>query len=155
MRVKESFFAQEVGADKADGIIAARVEDDELVFRWLGRRHDLLNEHASGDGAARAVHFGIDWGQDVALFRCQTVATKVDERQVRTNRAPLELIERLKKPTAVDVEAARHLAVAGHHLEAVFGQQLRHADCIGHGIIERAEANRGRGSPKIIVLPDH
>ena len=147
------FFAQEVGADK-DGIVTARVEDDELVSSRLGRRHDLLDERPLGDRAGRTVHTGVNGGKDVALFRHQTVTSKVDERQVRTGRALLELLESLKKPAAVDVEAARRLAIAGDHLEAVFCEQLHHADRIGHRIIERSQANLGRGPSRVGALPN-
>ena len=154
-RITGEFFAQEVGADKADGIVPARVEDDELVFRRLGRCHDLLDEHGLGDGAGRAVHTGVNGGKDVALFRCQTVTSKVDERQVRTGRALLELLESLKKPGAVDVEATRRFAIAGDDLKAVLCEQLHHADRIGHRISERSQANRGRGPSRVGVLPNH
>src|SRR5262249_7358955 len=112
-------------------------------------------EHALGDRTGGAANSGIDWRDDVALLGRYAVASKVDECEIRSRRALLELFESLKKPVAVCVEATRRLAVAGHHLKAVLREQLRHAGGIGHRITERPQACGGRGTSQVGILPDH
>ena len=79
-------LALEAGADIADGVVAAGVEDEEFVLGGLHGLQELLDEHALGDGAGFAVHLGVDGGDDVAFVRGHAVAREVDEREVRARR---------------------------------------------------------------------
>ena len=82
-------LALEAGADGANGVVAAGVEDEEFVPGGLDGLQELLDGHALGDGAGFAVHLGVDGGDDVAFVRGDAVAREVDEGEVRGGaRAP-------------------------------------------------------------------
>jgi hypothetical protein len=83
------------------------------------------------------------------------VAGKEEEGQLCSRRTLLEPLQCVEEPATVEVEAARRLAIAGNHLEAMLGEKLRHAPGIAHGVAERRKPDGGRGAPGVRVLPDH
>ena len=87
---KRELLGLEVRADLAQRVVPAGIEDYQLVTGWLGRRHDALENHAVGHGASRAIQLGVDRREDVALLRCQAVASEEHEGEIRTRRALLQ-----------------------------------------------------------------
>ena len=143
MRVKDSFLPLRFGQTSPSGLSRQASRITSFMPRRLGRRHDPLDQHAVGHGAGGAVDLGIDGGEDVALLRTPCRGRRrTPAPGPRPSRCCSSRVSASRNRFAVEIEAARLLAVAGDHLEAVIREQLRHARRIAHGIVERVEPER-------------
>ena len=133
---ERQLLSRKVRAHIAERVVAAGIEDHELHARRLGRRHDALDKHALGDGAGGTVDPRIDGGKHIALLRCETMTGKEYEREIRSGRARLKLLQRIEKPVSVEVETTGRLVVAGDHVEAVLDEDLRHAMSVEDRIVQ-------------------
>ena len=147
-------LALEAGADFAQRVVAAGVEDEEFVLGGRGGLQELLHQDALAYRAGFAVHLRVDGGDDIAFLRGDAVAREVDERQIGPGGARLEPVQRLEEPLAVEIEAAGRLAVAGDDLEAGAGEQLHRRLGVGHGIIEPGQSGEFGAAAGIGVLAD-
>jgi hypothetical protein len=116
---------QAIRTDIAERVVAAGVQYDELVRRWLGRRQNPLDRDDIGHAACTAIDAGIDRAEDVDLPGGHAVPGKEDEGKVCSRRTLFEVLQGIEERTAVEIEAAGRLAVTRDHLEAVLDEKVR------------------------------
>ena len=82
IRVNESFLPLRSGTLR-ERVVAAGIEDHELMRAGSDRRHEPLDRDPLRHRSGGAVHLGIDWRKDVALLRRHAVAGEEHQSQVR------------------------------------------------------------------------
>ena len=118
------------------GIVTASVYDDQLILCQLCCGDELIYQYAARNRPTITIDRRIGGGKNINTAGSKAVTSEKYERHIGINSTCLQLHERLKHTSAVEIEATGNLvSAARYNIETVITQKMGHATSVVGRII--------------------